>query len=134
MVSRPEHHPRVAEPAGRPLGGRGIVRSGHALPQGDVVGSRHVAEIGGAVGVEGTGTPIPGAGGPLVDGLLQRTTPRQRDAVLAFFLGDLAIGLHIGFDDEAAGALVRVPDWVAMRDPGGHGGGAGAGGGRTQSA
>ncbi len=39
---------------------------------------------------------------------------RQRDVVLAVALGVLAVGLHIGFDDAAAGALVRLPEWAVL--------------------
>lgn len=42
--------------------------------------------------------------------LLAGTSPMQRDAALAAALGLLAIGLHVGFDTDAAGALVRLPD------------------------
>ncbi len=42
---------------------------------------------------------------------LARLTAQQRDAVLAGGLGVLAIGLHVGFDEEAPGALARLPDW-----------------------
>lgn len=38
----------------------------------------------------------------------------QRDAVLAVGLGVLAIGLHLGFDDEVAGALVELPNWAVL--------------------
>ena len=46
--------------------------------------------------------------------VLAGTTARQRDAVLAAALGVLAIGLHVGFDAEAGGALVRLPDAVVL--------------------
>lgn len=58
----------------------------------------------GVDGVSGTG-----AAGPLA-----RLSARQRDVVLAVALGALAIGLHVGFDDDAAGALVRLPEWAVL--------------------
>ena len=54
---------------------------------------------------------------PLENGrwrLLAGTSPAQRDAALALALGVLAIGLHLGFDEEAPGALVRLPDVVVL--------------------
>ena len=53
-------------------------------------------------------TGMPGAA------LLARWTARQRDAALAVGLGVLAIGMHVGFGDDAAGALVELPSWVAV--------------------
>ncbi len=46
--------------------------------------------------------------------LLDPLTVRQQDAVLAAALGVVAIGLHLGFDQQNAGALVRVPGWGAV--------------------
>lgn len=48
------------------------------------------------------------------DQLLGPLTPRQHDALLSVALGVLAVGLHLGFDQDNAGALVRLPDWVAL--------------------
>lgn len=61
-----------------------------------------------------TGTPIPGLGGQAVDVLVERTTQRQRDGLLAALLGVLAVGLHLGFGDIASDALVRLPGWAAI--------------------
>lgn len=46
--------------------------------------------------------------------LLDPLTARQQDVVLAGVLGVLAVGLHLGFDQQTAGALVRVPTWGAV--------------------
>lgn len=46
--------------------------------------------------------------------LLEGLRPSLRDPVLAVGLGVLAVGLHLGFDQRAEGALVRVPDWAAV--------------------
>ena len=44
--------------------------------------------------------------------LLSRWSSAQRDAALAVGLGVLALGMHLGYGDEFAGALVELPGWV----------------------
>lgn len=46
--------------------------------------------------------------------LLDPLSARQQDTLLAVALGVLAIGLHLSFDQQAVGALVRVPRWGAV--------------------